>query len=193
VTQPTPPDTPGPRRPATLADLDAVPSTHTGHLINGKLYAFPRPRHGHEKAQYRLGVRLSPFDPQASGPGGPGGWLFLMEPELHIGSERAVPDLAGWLRPIEEGLLDPYPTIPPAWICEILSPRTEAFDRGEKATWFLQIGVRWLWFITPEERLLEVYESDAGAWRQRHRFTGSADVAAPPFRALTWPLGSLWG
>jgi hypothetical protein len=98
MTQPSLPDGPGPRRPATLADLEAVPSDRTAHLIGGKLYTFPRPRHRHEKAHSRLVVRLGPFDPDASGLAEPGGWLFLVEPELCLGNERVVPDLAGWRR-----------------------------------------------------------------------------------------------
>jgi Uma2 family endonuclease len=185
---------PGPRRPATLADLEAVPSDRTAHLLGGKLYTFPRPRHRHEKALTRLLVRLGPFDPDASGLAGPGGWLFLVEPELRLGSERAVPDLAGWRREgLDENLLDPYPTIAPAWVCEVLSPSTEVFDRGDKATYFQRIGVSWLWFVDPEAQTLEVYENDAGQFRQCQRRQGAVDVAAPPFDALTWPLGALWG
>ena len=32
------------------------------------------------------------------GLGGPGGWYILDEPELHLGEEILVPDLAGWRR-----------------------------------------------------------------------------------------------
>jgi Uma2 family endonuclease len=183
----------GLHRPATLADLVAVPSTHTGHLISGSLHAFPRPRNLHSKAQYRLGTRLSPFDPDASGPGGPGGWLLLHEPELHPGGDALVPDLAGWRR---EGLdptrFDPYPTVVPAWVCEVLSPSTETFDRGTKADSYTRHGVEWLWFIDPEERFLEVFQQDQG-WRLHKRWQGNIDVSAPPFDAVTWPLGALWG
>jgi Uma2 family endonuclease len=191
MTQPTLPGGPGARRPATLADLEAVPSDRTAHLLGGKLYTFPRPRHRHGKALYRLSVSLSPFDPGA-GAQGPGGWLFLVEPELRLGSERVVPDLVGWRREgLDENLLDPYPTIAPAWVCEVLSPSTEVFDRGDKATYFQQNGVSWLWFVDPEAQTLEVYENDAGQFRQCQRHRGVVDVAAPPFEALTWPLGAL--
>ena len=194
MTQPALPDDLGARRPATPADLEAVPSDRTAHLIEGKLYTFPRPRHRHGKAHSRLIGRLASFDPGASGPEGPGGWLFLVEPELRLGNERVVPDLAGWRREgLDETLLDPYPTLAPAWVCEVLSPSTEVFDRGDKATYFQRIGVSWLWFADPETQTLEIYENDAGQFRQRQRHRGAADVAAPPFDALTWPLGSLWG
>jgi Uma2 family endonuclease len=81
----------------------------------------------------------------------------------------------------------------PDWVCEVISPGTEVFDRCTKAPWFAAAGVAWLWFVDPEARTLEVYENDAGQFRQRLRYQGEAEVSAPPFDALTWPLASLWG
>lgn len=191
MAQPTP-DGPGLRRPATLADLVAVPPTHTGHLIDGKLYTLPRPRFRHSRAQGALhGALFGPFDQQR---GGPGGWLLLIEPELRLGGSAIVPDLAGWRR---EGLdleqLDPYPTVAPAWACEVLSPSTEAFDRGLKADALARHGVEWLWFVDPEARTLEAYRNDARSWRPAGNWQGAAIVTAPPFEALSWSLGLLWG
>jgi Uma2 family endonuclease len=132
--------------------------------------------------------------PFGRGLGGPGGWLFLVEPELHLGRNVLVPDLAGWPR---DGLkiddLDPYPTVAPAWLCEVLSPGTEVFDRGTKATAFARAGVAWLWFVDPEARTLEVYRNDAGAWRpEASTWSGETLINAPPIEELSWPLGVLW-
>lgn len=185
-------DGPGLRRPATLADLAAIPPTHIGHIIRGKLYTLPRPRYRHSRAQSELVTTLSP--PFGRGAGGPGGWLFLVEPELRLGGNAIVPDLAGWLR---DGLdieqLDPYPTVAPAWACEVLSPSTEAFDRNLKADALAAHGVDWLWFIDPETRTLEAYRRDDKVWRLLGRWQGEVDVTAGPFDALSWPLSVLWG
>jgi hypothetical protein len=41
-------------------------------------------------------MRLARFgDPDE---GDPGGWVILDEPELHLGADIVVPDLAGWRR-----------------------------------------------------------------------------------------------
>jgi Uma2 family endonuclease len=80
----------------------------------------------------------------------------------------------------------------PDWVCEVLSPGTEVFDRSTKADWFQEAGVSWLWFIDPETHTLEVYENERGQFRQRHRLQGDAEVCAPPFSAFSWSLGSLW-
>ena len=183
---------PGLRREATLADLEAVPSTYTGHLIGGKLFALPRPRFRHNQAQSELLTTLSP--PFGRGVGGPGGWLFLVEPELRLGGNAIVPDLAGWLR---DGLdierLDPYPTLAPAWVCEVLSPSTEAFDRGLKAESLARAGVAWLWMVDPEGRTLEAFRNEEATWRPVGAWQGKEAVRASPFEALSWPLASLWG
>jgi hypothetical protein len=51
--------------------------------------------HGRAAAS-ALGEELGP--PFKRGRGGPGGWILLFEPELHLGEDIVVPDLAGWRR-----------------------------------------------------------------------------------------------
>jgi hypothetical protein len=75
----------------------------------------------------------------------------------------------------------------------VLSPSTEVFDRGVKATWYAAAGVGWLWFVDPEAQTLEAFRNDATAWRPVGSWRGTGEVAAAPFDALAWPLASLWG
>jgi Uma2 family endonuclease len=174
-----------------MADWEAVPPPYTAHLLGGKLHVHPRPVGWHSEALG--GVYSTLREPFHRGNGGPGGWLLLQEVDVRLASDIVAPDLAGWHR-------DRLPQAPnkrpillaPDWVCEVLSPRTEVFDRGEKADWYRNAGVSWLWFVDPEAQTLEVYASDAGAWRQRLSCKGNATVAAPPFEALTWSLASLW-
>jgi len=190
----SPSELPGPglRRPATLADLEAVPPEYTGHLLDGKLFTLPRPRFRHARAHTKLLGCLAPLDSDGDSEQ-PGGWFFLLEPELHLGGNALVPDFSAWRRErLELERLDPYPTVAPAWACEVLSPSTEMFDRGLKAEALARFGVSWLWFIDPEARTLENYRNDAGTWRPEGRWQGDAEVKAAPFEVLAWPLASLW-
>jgi hypothetical protein len=85
-----------PKTPATYADLEALPANMVGEILYGVLHAHPRPAPGHARASSRLGAELDgPFD---RGRGGPGGWIILDEPELHLGPHVVVPDIAGWRR-----------------------------------------------------------------------------------------------
>src|SRR6476659_5054432 len=83
-------------KPATFKDLESVPENKVGEIIDGTLYVTPRPAPVHVGASSALGGEL--MGPFQFGRGGPGGWWILDEPELHLGEEVLVPDLAGWKR-----------------------------------------------------------------------------------------------
>jgi Uma2 family endonuclease len=117
-----------------------------------------------------------------------------MEVDVRLGRSVVAPDLAGWRREKMPTLPDETPVVlVPDWVCEVISPGTEVFDRSTKADWYQECGVGWLWLVDPEARTLEVYENDAGQFRQRLRFQGETAVRAPPFEEVTWPLSALWG
>ncbi|MHB8878805.1 MAG: Uma2 family endonuclease, partial [Myxococcaceae bacterium] len=60
------------RKPASYEDLKDVPDTMLAQIVDGELYAAPRPAFGHTRVTSVLGVKLGgPFD---LGSGGPGGW-----------------------------------------------------------------------------------------------------------------------
>jgi Uma2 family endonuclease len=180
------------RKPATYADLEALPANVVGELIDGELHVSPRPAIPHTVAASRLGGKLSgPFD---EGSGGPGGWILLDEPELHFGEDALVPDLAGWRR---ERMPSPpriaAVTLAPDWLCEVLSPSTAALDRGIKLPIYARQGVRHVWLMDPEARTLEVFRLEGARYVLLVTHTGSARVRAEPFEALELDLSFLWG
>ena len=72
------------------------------------------------------------------------------EPELHLGSHVVVPDLAAWRRERLPALPDTaWIEVAPDWVCEVLSPSTERYDRGEKRAIYADAGVRHVWHIDP--------------------------------------------
>ena len=72
---------------ATYADVLSQPETVVAEVVHGVLHTLPRPRLRHAAAASVLGEELGP--PFKRGRGGPGGWVILDEPELHLGSEPA--------------------------------------------------------------------------------------------------------
>jgi Uma2 family endonuclease len=188
---PLPSLSPGPRRPATLADWEAVPAPYTAHLIDGELYVLPKPLPRHARAAGGVYEALvGPFDRKR---GGPGGWLFLLEVDILLGRDVVAPDLAGWRRERLAEVPNETPVrVAPDWCCEVLSPRTEVFDRGAKAAWYAAAGVQSLWLVDPDARTLEAYRNDAGAWRPEGRWQGEAEVTAAPFETPSWSLATLW-
>jgi hypothetical protein len=82
--------------PATDEDLLTLPEHVTGQILAGELDVTPRPAFDRGLATSSLLSELGP--PLGHGRGGPGGWWLLVEPELHLGKDVLVPDLAGWRR-----------------------------------------------------------------------------------------------
>jgi Uma2 family endonuclease len=131
-----------------------------------------------------------PFD---LGNNGPGGWVFLGEPELHLGEHVVVPDLAGWRRERMTDFPDTaWIEVAPDWVCEVLSPSTESYDRGDKRLIYAGAGVAHVWHINPVLRMLEVYELRDGKWLLLDVVGDEAQVAAPPFADFSFSLGLLW-
>jgi Uma2 family endonuclease len=178
-------------RPATYADIEALPPTMVGEIIHGVLHAHPRPAPRHGRAAGQLEFELGgPFD---RGRDGPGGWIFLPEPELHLGPHIVVPDIAGWRRE----RLTPFPKTafietPPDWIAEILSPSTQALDRTDKLAVYAEFGVGHCWYVDPIVRTLEALALTSGKWLLAATYKDADPVTAPPFEAHTFQLDVLW-
>ncbi len=174
-------------------ELQALPEQQVGEIIAGELHVHPRPGPRHARAYSVLGGELGNL--YDWGGGGPGGWWILDEPELHLGGDVLVPDLAGWRR-------ERLPELPeaawfelaPDWVCEILSPSTARVDRVLKMPVYARAGVPFLWLIDPDLRTLEVYRLAAkeGRWLLLATLEGDASVCQPPFDASAFPLDRLW-
>jgi Uma2 family endonuclease len=179
------------QKPATYADLEAVPDTLVAEILFGNLVTHPRPTFRHGGATSALGMVAG--GAYQFGNGGPGGWIFIDEPELHLGPHIVVPDIAGWRRerlsvPNNEAHL----SVAPEWVYETLSPSTEKYDKGPKRTIYGQFGVGHLWYIDPRAKSLECFALHERDWVLKGTFFDSETVCMPPFEALTFSLGLLW-
>ncbi|MFL5358134.1 Uma2 family endonuclease [Archangium sp.] len=180
------------RRDALYAQLETLPPNLVGEILGGELYASPQLRPRHMRAAGRLLIVLDPFD-RDPGEEGPGGWVLLFEPELHLGDEVLVPDLAGWRR--ERMLELPEPVgieLAPDWVCEVLSPSTAAIDKGRKMGSYAREGVKHLWLVDPALQSLDTYRLENGRWVLLGTHVGEVTVQAEPFEALGLKLGRLW-
>ena len=183
-----PPDV---KKPATYEDLIRVPDGKVAEILDGELYATPRPALRHANAASTLGMELGP--PFQRGRGGPGGWWILDEPELHLHADVVVPDLAGWRRDRLPAIPDAAAfTLAPDWVCEVISPTTEAIDRGKKLAIYARECVRHVWLVNSSVETLEVYVQAAGGWTLVATHVGRATVRAQPFEAIELDLAALW-
>lgn len=177
---------------ATLADLDALPESVRGELIDGELHVFPRPDFLHNLlAGNVLGDLRGPFQ---KGRGGPGGWRTLFGPGIHLTrAPEFAPDLAGWRRTTMNGpLRDERITLVPDWICEILSPSTRGYDLITKHRFYAEIGVPYLWYIDPDARALTVSKLQDGRWVELGVHGPDEKIRAEPFDAIELDLSDWW-
>jgi Uma2 family endonuclease len=159
-------------------------------IVFGTLHTHPRPAPPHANAASVLGMDIgSAFH---RGRGGPGGWVILDEPELHLGDDVLVPDVAGWRRErMPETPSTAYFTLPPDWVCEVLSRSTEAVDRVDKMAIYAREGVGHAWLVDPLARVLEVYRLQSTEWLRAGVWRDDARVRAEPFDAIELELGAL--
>ena len=173
------------------AELEALPANMVGEIVFGTLHAHPRPARKHGRAATELAGELrSPF---RRGRGGPGGWVFIVEQELHLGPHVVVPDISGWTvdrYPLDEATS--FSAVPPDWLCEVSSPSTKRLDRFQKLQIYAEHGVKHCWYVDPIEKNLEVFILSDGAYKIGPTFSDSDPVTASPFEVHTFDLSLLW-
>lgn len=179
------------RPQATYQDVLDAPEGMIAEIISGELFLQPRPAPIHSRCAVGLvGALDGPFQ---RGIAGPGGWILLFEPELHIDQECLVPDLAGWrverMTAVPDGA---FIELVPDWACEILSPSTRAKDIGPKRATYARLGVGNLWHVDPPAPTLETFQLVGGRWVLGHTFRSSETVRAAPFAEIEFPLDQLW-
>lgn len=175
---------------ATYRDVLDAPPHKIAEVVDGVLHLMPRPCGGHARVQTRLAQELRPFDRKSSGADG---WIILLEPELHLGPDILVPDLAGWRRSTmpELSLEAAYFTARPDWACEVLS-RSDAPHRRRKMELYAAAGVEWLWHIDPPRRSLRVLARAEQDWREVQQASDAERVRAEPFASHELDLAVLW-
>ncbi|WP_414641303.1 Uma2 family endonuclease [Archangium sp.] len=183
--------------PSVEAAFQAAPEEMVAEILDGELHLSPRPARPHANAASILGALLVP--PFRLGRGGPGGWVIIDEPELHLGPrpDKLVPDLAGWRRErlsraVSGEEAPAHFDLAPDWACEVLSESTRRRDKGPKMRIYAREGVRHLWHVDPLARTLDIFRLQGSDWLLVASFAGDARVRAEPFEAIELELAPLW-
>jgi Uma2 family endonuclease len=172
------------------ARIEQLPPGLTGEILSpGVLRVMSRPSRAHRLAHKQLARVLGPFDADSGGTG----WWIELEAEIRFGERLLVPDLAGWrVERFEEPLTESPITAVPDWACEILSPSTGRDDRRLKLPTYAREGVRHVWLVEPEARLIEVFETREGRAVQLTSGVDEEVLELPPFVGATLDLAQLW-
>ena len=179
------------KKRATYQDVLDAPEHKVAEIVNGELRLSPRPAAPHTAVHSSLFGEVQP--PFGRGRGGPGGWVFLFEPALHLGDDILVPDLAGWRRERMPHVPDAaFFTLAPDWVCEVISLSRESYDRIEKMPIYAAAGVSFAWLVNPTRHTVEAYRLIDGKWTVvgLHKDTERARIE--PFEAIELDLAMLW-
>jgi Uma2 family endonuclease len=184
----------GTKHRATYDDILRLPDNVVGEIVGGELFVSPRPAIPHTVASSQIGVDIGgPFHGRHGGSRGPGGWWILDEPELHLGEDVLVPDIAGWRR----ARMPTAPTtaaieLPPDWVCEVISPSTAKLDRQWKMAVYARVAVRDLWLVDPIARTVEVFRLTGDGWNLAGVHGDDAKVRLEPFAEVELDLARWW-
>lgn len=170
---------------------EALPDDRPAELIGEEIVHWSPGTAGHSNVISVLAGRL--VDPFRFGKGGPGGWWILIEPEVELGQQILIPDLAAWHadRLAPESKTKPI-TVAPDWCCEVLSPSTAARDRKLKLGAYGAAGVRHVWLVDPAARTVEALELASDRFLVQAVLAGDERAGIAPFEAVELDLGSLW-
>ena len=184
---------------ATYQDVIDAPEHKIAEIIDGTLYLRRVTPSGFYAVAYSSILGLL-FGPYHKGRGGPGDWWILGKIEIHLKDDILVPDFSGWRHERMPTLRNvSFPTLPPDWVCDILSPSTRELILQRKLPVYAREGVRHLWLLDPEAHTLETFElrqdgkSQPGdEWIPIASLRDNDPVSVSPFDAVTFKLDDLW-
>ncbi|WP_395806187.1 Uma2 family endonuclease [Archangium minus] len=186
-----------PNDPSVEAAFQAVPPEMVAEILNGELHLSPHPARPTVNARTNLSALLVTAFTLAKE--GPGGWVILNQPELHLGPrpDKLVPDIAGWRRvrlprAIGGTNAPAYYDLAPDWVCEVLSERTRRIDKVQKMRIYAREGVRNVWHVDPVARTLDIFRGEGRHWLLVDSFAGDERVHAEPFEAVELELALVW-
>jgi Uma2 family endonuclease len=171
------------------SDIWDVPDDNLRYeVIDGELFVTPSPSWSHQYALAELHVRLHNWV-RARNLG------YVVEAPLGVvlDEETGVqPDLI-YISSQRSGIiaergLEGAPDL----VVEVLSPSTEARDRGVKLRRYAAAGISHYWLLDLRARALEAYELTDDGYRQAGVFGPGATFRPSLFSGLDIPVDTLW-
>ena len=174
-----------------VAQVKQLPQGKVGQVLDGRLFVSNSCSPAHVHVVGELSATLIAGSP--TGDPVPDGWTFLTEVELALpGETLVVADIAGWRAPHDRIVALPTPIgLVPPWVCEVLDSSTRLLDLTYKRKAYAAAGVRILWIVDPDAKVLEVFENVKGRWTLLIA-VGEDEIAAPPFEDVRFDVPDLF-
>ena len=152
--------------------LVMTPSPRTRHqVVIGNLHVLMR---GHVLGRGLGEVFLSPIDVILSR-------ITVLQPDLvYVESDR--------LAVVTERAIEGAPTL----VVEVLSPSTDARDRGVKQALYARYGVPYSWVVSSETRTIRALRLGAGSYEVVGALDETGPTALPPLEGLALDPAAVW-
>ena len=177
-----------PRTRMTAAAFLALPETDEfAELLDGETIVAPAPGLDHQ----RLVLRLAKLIERLSA----GGEVFVAPVDVLLDEHNVVQPDVLWLAPdsqcqrVEGRYLKGAPDL----VVEVVSPTSEARDRGLKFDLYEQHGVREYWIVELEPQFIEVYTFAGGRLLRQGLFQPEASFASPILGGQTISAAECFG
>jgi Uma2 family endonuclease len=173
----------------SYADLERAPEDGRRYeLYDGEVYVVPAPLPRHQRVQTRLIEWLDAYAESAGG-------FAVPSPIDIVFSDYDVlqPDVV-YFQPSRVHFIDLDRAIrhAPDLCVEILSPSTEATDRGRKLQMFARYGVPEYWIVDPVNEWIEVHRLEAGSYVLVQRASGDEEVRSAVVPGTTLHADSIF-
>lgn len=168
---------------------DRILPHEKGEFINGEAIMHSPARHAHNHVSSLIVGILGPFSRARSL-----GVLVYEKALCAFSRNDYEPDIA-WFGPEKAATITPETTLYPVpdFIVEILSPATEARDRGVKLDDYAAHGVGEYWVVDPETRTIEKYVPEPSGERfLLAEKLAHGDIQPASFPGLSIPLEALF-
>jgi Uma2 family endonuclease len=172
----------------THADLLAMPDDgKRREIIDGELYVTPSPVNYHQKILFNLTLAFGKFLENH-----PLGELRFAPLDVILSEHDVLePDLLFVLNEHQDFLRD-WVRGAPDLVVEILSPSTEARDRGIKLKAYARYGVGEYWIVDPNAQVIEVYRLTAEGFHVASRRARGKTVETPLLPGFSLPVDGVF-
>jgi Uma2 family endonuclease len=173
----------------TYDDYAALPDDGRRYeLYEGELIVTPAPRPRHQLVIGNLHVLMVDHVRRHGL-----GQVFLSPIDVILSRITVVqPDLVyvdtGRLGIVTERAIEGAPTL----VVEVLSPSTDARDRGVKHGLYARHGVPYYWIADPSARTVQALRLSGGSYEIVASLDESAPATLPPLVGLTLDPGAVW-
>jgi Uma2 family endonuclease len=139
-------------------DLPEPPDRSKLELIKGVLYMTPPPGSSHNQTTADLNEQLLSTLKQCGYPG----QIFLPRAAIWLDDDTYLePDLM-YISDELKAQMDPTHWTRADIVIEVLSPKTELYDRTTKSDTYQAMGVREMWLVDTDAKEIEVRSFEAG-------------------------------